>query len=96
MVQICQELGQPYEEYNAQFLRLKRQQEANEDQGFEFRQEEAEYPQQNIYQPENRGYQPAQDDEEERYRPRGGGQGMPKGRAEAQDEGFGNDDLLPD
>lgn len=30
LVQICQELGNPYEEYNAQFLRLKRIQEAQE------------------------------------------------------------------
>ena len=104
LVQICQELGQPYEEFNAQFLRLKRIQEAEEN-GFDFRQGQDENdgykaPQQ-AYQPQAGYYQQSQEEQPNIYSqpPTNRAQGPSGGRQAAQpqeEEGWGNDDLLPD
>lgn len=40
LVQICQQMGKPYEEYNAQFSKLKRAQEAEEARFTDFNQGE--------------------------------------------------------
>jgi hypothetical protein len=104
LVQICQELGQPYEEYNAQFIRLKRAQEAEEDAGFNFGQggDGDGYQQQNVYQPQGGFYQQQQQDSDPgRYQqaPTNRGQPMATPRqqqARDEEEGWGNDDLLPD
>ena len=102
-MQICQELGQPYEEYNAQFIRMKRAQEAEEDAGFNFGQggEADGYQQQNVYQPQAGFYQQQQDsDQGYQPTPTNRGQAQPPQRQQQQpkdeDEGWGNDDLLPD
>ena len=108
MVQICQDLGQPYEEYNAQLMRLKRQEEANEDNGFEFRGgEENGYSQQQSYQQQGGYYQQPHEESPEangysqppaNRAPQQYGQGA-AGRAPAppqDEEGWGNEDILPD
>ncbi len=101
LVQICQELGQPYEEYNAQFMKLKRIQEAEEN-GFEFRQDQNDnegYQQQQAYQPQAGYYQqeqqnPYQPPPTNRNLAQGGGGG--RAAPQQEEEGWGNDDLLPD
>lgn len=96
LVQLCQELGQPYEEYNAQFIRMRRAQEAEEDNGFNFGQGgEAEgYQQQAAYQPQAGFYQQQQEPSNRTQTV------APQARQQQQqpdeDEGWGNDDLLPD
>lgn len=105
LVQICQELGQPYEEYNAQFIRLKRAQEAEEDAGFNFGQggENDGYQQQNanVYQPQGGFYQQQQDENNYQQTPSNRvAQAQPQRQAappKDEAEGWGNDeDLLPD
>ena len=101
LVQICQELGHPYEEYNAQFIRLKRAQEAEDDNGFNFGQggEQDDYQQRQVYQPQA-GFQQQQDTDQGYQAPASrvtanpgpGRQQQPK----EEDEGWGNEDILPD
>lgn len=108
LVQICQELGQPYEEYNAQLMRLKRQEEANEDNGFHFRSagEDNGYMQQQAYQPQAAYYPSNGQDEEPSNNNNNGYHQPPSNRPAPQmnggnkppadnqeDEGWGKEDL---
>jgi hypothetical protein len=101
---ICQELGQPYEEYNAKFLRLKRIQEAEEGgfnfQGGEQGGDEASPSPQQAYQPQGGFYQQSrQDPPAYAAASNRAGQTAP-GRPQQppqDEEGWGNgEDLLPD
>lgn len=103
LVQICQELGHPYEEYNAQFIRLKRAQEAEEDNGFNFGQggDQDGYQNQQVYQPQAGFYQQQHQDSDQGYSqaPASRVAQAPAPRQQQvkeEDEGWGQDDLLPD
>ena len=49
LVQICQDLGLPYENYNAEFMKLKRKQEAEEAKFSDFQNMGDEYLNQDEY-----------------------------------------------
>lgn len=57
LVQICQELGLPYENYNAEFMRLKRKQEAEEAKFADFQNMGDEYLNANMENGPRRGSQ---------------------------------------
>ena len=99
LVQICQEQGLPYQEYNQEFMRLKRIQDSEQDGGFQFGQAE---DNQAGYQPQG----PYLGRQDSNPPPTGYGGAGPSNRVQAQqnqqpqnnggDDDWGNLDLLPD
>ena len=103
LVQICQELGKPYEEYNQEFLKLKRQREAEEARFTDFNQGDGYFNEdQGGY---DQGYTPApapqRHSQYEAPTNRGGYQVRPQTNGygdDEEDEGWGDDadELLPE
>lgn len=104
MVQICQELDKPYEEYNQQFLKLKRQREAEEARFTDFNQGDGYFDGNQQGGIQDQGYtpppQPRREPQYEAPTNRAGQEIRRKqsGGSDDEDGGWGDDadDLLPE